>query len=95
MHGPDQVKKFSALMQSISACPDMSASKSWSKIQESIYLNSLKPFGKKTHTNKDWFEENINVLLPLIKVKRKAHVDYQHDSSSMNLNKLCKARKTF
>ena len=25
------------------------------------------PSEKKTHTNKDWFEENINVLLPLIK----------------------------
>ena len=52
-------------------------------------------FGKKTHDNKYWFEENINVLLPLIKVKRQAHVECQHDQSSTSLNRLREARKVF
>ena len=61
----------------------------------SIYQNALESFGKKKHTNKNWFEENINVLLPLIKIKRQAHVDYQHDPSSTSLKRLREARKTF
>ena len=70
MYNPDRVKKISALMQSISSSPDISAFKSWSKIQESIYQNTLKSSEKNPYANKDWFEENINVLLPQIKVKR-------------------------
>ena len=57
-------------MQSVTLFSDTSASTSWSRIQESIYQNALESFGKKNHTNKDCFEENINVLLPLIKIKR-------------------------
>ena len=72
----------------------MSATKFWSRIQESIYQNALEFFGKKTHANKDWFKEDINVLLPL-NVKRQAHFDYQHDQSSTSLNRLCEARKVF
>ena len=53
------------------------------------------PSEKKTHDNKYWFEENINVLLPLIKVKRQAHVECQHDQSSTSLNRLREARKVF
>ena len=49
---PDRVKKFSALMQSISSCPNMSASKSWSRIKESIYQNALESFEKKTRAKK-------------------------------------------
>ena len=94
MHDKDRVKKFSALMQSVSSS-DTATSKSWSTIQESIYQNALESFGKKKHTNKDWFEENINVLLPLIKIKRQAHLDYQHDPSCTNLKSLREARKTF
>ena len=74
MHDKDMIKNFSALMQYVSLSSDTSASKSWSRIQESIYQNALESFGKKKHTNKDWFEENINVLLSLIKVIRQAHV---------------------
>ena len=70
MHGPDRVKKFSAFMQSISSCPDIYASKCWSRIQGSIYQNTLESFKKRTHLNKVWFEDNINVLLLFIKVKR-------------------------
>ena len=79
----------------MSLSSDTSASKYWSRIQESIYQNALESFGKKNHTNKDFFEENINVLLPLKKVKRQAHVDYQHDPSSTNLKRLREAKKTF
>ena len=35
------------------------------------------------------------MLLPLIKVKRQAHVEYQHDPSSTSLNRLREARKGF
>ena len=70
MHDRDRIKKFSALIQSISLSSDTSASKSWSRILESIYQNALESFRKKKHTNKDWFEENINMLLHLIKIKR-------------------------
>ena len=55
----------------------------------------MESFGKKTHANKDWFEENINALLPLIKVKRQAHVEYQHEQSCTSLNRLREARKVF
>ena len=61
-------------------------------IPESIYQNALESFGKMKHTNKDWFEENINVLLTLIKIKRQSHVDYQHDPSSTSLNGLREER---
>ena len=64
-------------------------------IQESIYQNALESFGKKNHTNKYWFEENITVLLPLINIKQQAHVDYQHDPISKGLKRLHEARKTF
>ena len=73
MHDTDRVKIFSALMQSISSCLNMSPFKSWSIIQESINLNALESFKKKTHANKDCFKENINVLIPLINAKRQAH----------------------
>ena len=91
MHDDDRIKKFSALIQSVSLSSDSSAS--WT--QESIYQDALKSFGEKNHTNKNWFEENINVLLPLINIKRQVHVDYQHDPSSTSLNRLREARKTF
>ena len=45
-------------------------------------------FGQNKHTNKDWIEENINVLLPLLKTKRQAHVDYQHEPSCTSQNRL-------
>ena len=73
------IEKFSALMQSISASSEMFPFKSWSRIRGSTYQNALESFGKVTRANKDWFEENINVLLPLINVKPQAHVDYQND----------------
>ncbi len=95
MHNKDSIKNFSSLMQSVSLSSDTSAARSWSRIQESIYRNALESFGKKKNTNKDWFEENINVLLPLIKIKRQAHVDYQHDPSSTSLNRLREARRLF
>ena len=82
-------------MQSLTLSSDTSASKSWSRIQERIYQNALESFGKKKQTNKDWFEENINVLLSLIKIKRHAHIDYQHDPSGTRLKRLREARKTF
>ena len=34
-------------------------------------------------------------MLPLIKVKRQAHVEYQHEQSSTSLNRLREARKVF
>ena len=76
MHDENNINKFSALMQSVSLPSDTSASESWSRIQKSIYQNALESFGKNKHTNKDWFEENINVLLPLLKIKRETHVNY-------------------
>ena len=82
-------------MQLVSLFSDTSVSKSWSSIQESIYQNALESFGKKKHTNKDQFEENINVLLPLIKIKQQPHVDYQHDPSNTSLKRLLEERKTF
>ena len=95
MRVPGRVEKFSALMKFTSASPDTSASASWSEIRESIYPNALESFGKKTHTNKDWFEENLDVLLPLIEVKREAHVEYQRDPSITSLTTLREARKVF
>ena len=55
----------------------------------------MESFGKKNHANKNRFKENINVLLPLIKIKRQAHVDYQNDPSSKSFKRLCEARNTF
>ena len=57
MHDPVPLREFLDLMQSITSFPDMSVSKSWSKIQKLVYQNSLESFGKKTHANKDLFEE--------------------------------------
>ena len=54
-------------------------SESWYSIQKSMHQNAQISIGKKKQTNKNWFEENINVLLLLLKIKRQAHVDYQHD----------------
>ena len=53
IHNKDMIKTFSALMHSISSSSDTSVSKSWSRIQESDYQNSLAYFLKKKHTNKD------------------------------------------
>ena len=92
---PDRVKTFSALMQSILSCPDMSASKSWFRIQEKIYQNALKSFVQQTHAKKYRFEENINGLLSLIKVKRPAHIEYQHNHNRTSLNRLREARNVF
>ena len=69
MHDKESIKRFSALMPSVSPS-DTSASESWSRIQKCIYQNALKSFGKNKHTNKDWFEKKINVLLPLLKIKQ-------------------------
>ena len=55
----------------------------------------MKSFGKNKHTSKDWFEENIKVLLPLLEIKRQAYVDYQHDQSCSSQKRLCEARKNF
>ena len=95
IHDPDQIKKLSAFIQSTSSSPDKSSSKYWSKVQISIYQSPLCSIGKKNYTNKDWFQENINVLLPLIKVKPPAHAEYQHEPSSISLNRSHKARKIF
>ncbi|MCP4267312.1 MAG: hypothetical protein GY777_17355, partial [Candidatus Brocadiaceae bacterium] len=95
MHDKENVKKFSTLMTSVSSQSNTSASESWSRIQKSIYQNALESFGKNKLANKDWFEENTNVLLPLINIKRQAHVDYQHDPSSTSLKRLREARNNF
>ena len=55
----------------------------------------MESFGKKKYTNKDWFEEKINLLKILIKIKRQTHVDYQHDSSSTSLNRQSETKKLF
>ena len=94
MRDKENIKKFSTLMPSVSSS-DTSASESWSRIEKSIYQNALETFGKNKHANKDWFEENINILSPLLKKKRQAHVDYQRDPSSTCLNRLREARKNF
>ena len=95
MHNKYRIQKFLALIQSVSLYSDTSASKSWSRIEERIYQNALDSLGKMKHTNEDWLEKHSNVLLSLIKIKRQAHVDYQHDPSSMSLKRLREAGKTF
>ena len=94
MRDKENIKKFSTLMPSVSSS-DTSASESWSRIEKSIYQNAFETFGKNKHANKDWFEENINILSPLLKKKRQAHVDYQRDPSNTCLNRLREARKNF
>ena len=81
MHDDDRIKKFSALIQSVSLSSDSSASRT----EESIYQDALKSFGEKNHTNKNWFEENTNVLLLLIMIKQHAHFDYEHDPGSVRM----------
>ena len=63
MQDPDWVEKFSALMQPISSCPDMNfLPLSFSLESEKVYTRMpWSPSEKKTHANKDWFEENIKV----------------------------------
>ena len=85
MHNKYRIQKFLALIQSVSLYSDTSASKSWSRIQESIYQKALESFGKENHTNKNWFEENTNVLLLLIMIKQHAHFDYEHDPGSVRM----------
>ena len=94
MHDKENIKRFSALMPSVSSS-DTSDSKSWSRIQKIVYQNAFKSFGKNKHTNKDWFGENINVLLPTLKIKRQAHFDFQHDPSCTSQKRLCEVRKNF
>ena len=74
---------------------DTSDSKSWSRIQKIIYQNAFKSFGKNKQTNKDWFGENINVLFPILKIKRQAHDDYQYDPKCTSQKRPRKARKTY
>ena len=92
MRDKENIKMFSTLMPSVSSS-DTSFSESWSRIEKSINQNPFKSFGKNKHDNKDWFEENINMLSPLLKKKRQAHVDYQRDPSSTCLKRLHEARK--
>ena len=93
MRVPYRVKKFSALMQSTSASLDTSATESWYGIRESIYQVTLDSCDKNTETNKDWFQENIDVLL--IELKQQPHVEYLLGKSSKSLNRLREARKVF
>ena len=95
MHDPDRVKKFSTFIQSIFIIPlhvplniDLESKKVYTR-------KPWSPSEKKTHTNKHWFEEYINVLLLFIKAKLQAYVEYQHDQSIMSLNRLREARKVF
>ena len=67
MRDKENIKKFSTLMPSVSSS-DTSASESWSRIEKSIHQNAFETFGKNKHANKDWFEENINILSPLLKL---------------------------
>ena len=55
----------------------------------------MKSFGKNKQTNKEWFEENINVLLPLLKIKRQIHVDCQHDPSCTSQKRIREAKTKF
>ena len=94
MHDMENIKRFSTLMPSVSSS-DTSASELWSRIQKSVYQNVLKSFGKNKPNNNGWFEKSINVLLPLLKIKRQAHVDCQYDTSCTSQKRLHEARKTF
>ena len=69
-----RVQKLSALMQSISSSPDMSAFKSWFKIRESIYHNALESFGKKHIPTKASFKKTSMYCFPFIMVMLQAKV---------------------
>ena len=58
---------------------------SWTDIRETVYKTALDTFGKKSQKSPDWFEENLETMLPLIEHKRHAHLEHLRHPSPASL----------
>lgn len=72
---------------------DLSATEQWDNLKTATHTTALDTFGKKKGTaQKDWFEANSELLLPLVENKRKALQAYKDNPSTETLNSLRSAR---
>ena len=65
-----------------------SANEAWCGLRDWIYNAAIAAFGKSVKTNVDWFEENSQLLLPLVEEKRSALIAYKNSPSIGNLENL-------
>ena len=64
----------------------------WGFIKGAICDSTRRVLGPNKRTINDWFEQNIEVLHPVIEEKRKAFLSYKRSPTSANLDKLKHAR---
>jgi len=76
---PQLCEEFrSALDTALLNCPSENSTRIWDFIQKATYKTAMDSFGKKQRKQEDWFEENYEILAPLLEAKRKA---YQHQKA--------------
>ena len=80
------------LEQSLPQDEPQNANDGWNSLRDVIYDSALDSLGKKSHKSCDWFEANIEVMEPLIRVKRLALSKYKESASQSNLTRLRNAR---
>lgn len=68
-----KVQKFGQRMEScLTKNIPNSSSEKWDYLKDCIHQNAIEIFGRKTKKSHDWFEENIDILMPLLETKRRA-----------------------
>ena len=69
-----------------------SADQLWNELRNTIHEKAINVFGKKSRTHKDWVEDNIVHLMPLIQAKKEALIKYKDKPTRTALHKLKEAR---
>ena len=90
---PEKIKQFSDLIRCFKPNAEDEASLTWNALRDSMYSSALQTFGKRSYKSSDWFDDNAQVLLPLVESKRQALLQYNNHPSTINLGNLRAARK--
>lgn len=88
MYVTDLTKQFASSLAQLTSCE----STSWADIRETVYKTALETFGTKPHKSPDWFEENLEIMSPLIEHKRRVLLEHLRCPSSVSLTQVKEAK---
>ena len=94
---PKLAKEFKMKIQeALPSFVEGNAEEKWSTIQETVYKQAKDTFGTKKEPSKDWFEDNMETLRPILEKKRNALISHKNNPdifSKQQLKEACKNSK--
>ena len=73
-------------------CKPESACGTWEQLKNNIQKAGIEAFGAPKSSNKDWFIENSNALLPLIDARKSARLEFMKNPTDSTQARLKKAK---